>query len=80
MVFNPSDPVIHKAKFKLRDFTLRKFRHSQEEELPGNMPEHRGLGFKITSKVDADNAADEVTRRSRTGFLVYLNSAPILGD
>ena len=27
--------------------------------------------------VDADHAGDTITRHSRTGFLVYLNSAPI---
>ena len=27
--------------------------------------------------MDADHAGDSVTRRSRTGFLVYCNSAPI---
>jgi len=27
--------------------------------------------------VDADHAGDTITRRSRTGFLVYLNMAPI---
>ena len=31
----------------------------------------------MSAKVDADHAADTVTRRSRTGFLVYLNSALI---
>jgi hypothetical protein len=30
-----------------------------------------------TAKVDANHAADTVTRRSRTGFLVFLNSAPV---
>ena len=39
------------------------------------MPEPRGRGFIITAKVDADHASDTVTRRSRTGFLVYVNSA-----
>jgi hypothetical protein len=40
---------------------------------------HQNLdfGFVVRAKVDADHAADTVTRRSRTGFLVYLNSAPI---
>ncbi len=47
------------------------------EALPNNMPEPRGLGFIIRSKVDADHASDTVTRRSRTGFLVYLNCAPM---
>jgi hypothetical protein len=41
------------------------------------MSEPRGLGFIMRVKVDADHAADSVTRRSRTGFLVYLNCAPI---
>ena len=31
----------------------------------------------INVYVDADRAADTTTRRSRTGFLVYLNSSPI---
>ena len=39
------------------------------------MPQPRGVGFIISAKVDADHAADTVTRRSRTGFLVYLNCA-----
>jgi hypothetical protein len=38
------------------------------------MPEPRGQGFVISSKVDADRASDSVTRRSRTGFLVWINS------
>ena len=29
----------------------------------------------MRAKVDADNASDTVTRRSRTGFLVFLNCA-----
>ena len=41
------------------------------------MPELRGLGFIMRAKVDADHASDTMTRRSRTGFLVYLNCAPI---
>jgi hypothetical protein len=38
------------------------------------MPEPRGQGFVIRAKVDADHASDSVTRRSRTGFLVWINS------
>ena len=41
------------------------------------MPESRGLGFIMCAKVDADHASDTMMRRSRTGFLVYLNCAPI---
>jgi hypothetical protein len=31
----------------------------------------------INAKVDADHASGTVTRRSRTGFIVYLNCAPV---
>ena len=48
-----------------------------KEEVPSNMPEPRGLGFIMHAKVDADHASDMMTRRSRTGFLVYLSCALI---
>ena len=37
------------------------------------MPEPRGLGFVISAEVDADHASDTVTRRSRSGFFVWIN-------
>jgi hypothetical protein len=41
------------------------------------MPEPRGLGFTMHAFVDADHATDSMTRKSQTGFLVFLNSALI---
>ncbi len=78
MVFDPSDPVIDDARFERKDWTSSEFGHIDgEEELPPRMPQPRGQGFIMRAKVDADHAADTVTRRSRTGFFVYLNCAPI---
>ena len=48
-----------------------------KEETPKDMPEPRGMGFVIQTKVDVDHASDTTTMRSRTGFMVYINSAPI---
>ena len=45
--------------------------------IPSNAEEFRGLGFKINANVDSDHASDEVTRRSRTGYIVRLSSSPI---
>ena len=42
------------------------------------MPEARGEGFTIQLYVDSDHAGDSITRRSRTGYFVYLQSALIL--
>ena len=33
--------------------------------------------MKMTVKVNADHAGESLTRRLRTGFLVFLNKAPI---
>ena len=73
MVFDPSDPAIDESLFQEQDWSTSEFGHVQgSEELPPNMKEARGFGFTINAKVDADHASDTVTRRSRTGFLVYL--------
>ena len=39
------------------------------------MTEPRGHGFIMRAKVDADHASYTVSRRSRTGLLIYLNCA-----
>ena len=78
MVFDPTYPEIKESDFEAKDWTTSEFGHLVGNELiPPNMPEPRGLGFCMKAKVDADHAGDTVTRRSRTGFIVYLNSSPI---
>jgi len=47
------------------------------ENIPKDMPKGRGRGFTILANVDSDHAGDEITRRSRTGFIVFLNNSPI---
>jgi hypothetical protein len=49
-----------------------------EELLPPDMPEPLGRPVKMTTFVDSDHAGDKVTRRSRTGVLVFLNRAPVV--
>ena len=76
LVYDPSDPIVNEADFERKDWTASEFGHIDgKEELPPNMPEPRGMGFVVRAKVDADHASDTLSRRSRTGFLVYLNSA-----
>lgn len=78
MVFDPTSPDIDENEFQVRDWTTSEFGHVQgQEELPPNAPPPRGFGFKTKAKVDADHASDSVSRRSRTGFVVYLNCALI---
>ena len=48
------------------------------DELPPNMPKALGEAVVVTMFVDADHAGNKVTRRSHTGIIIYVNSAPIL--
>ena len=77
MVFDPSEPDIDESIFARQDWTTSEFGQTLSETLPANMPQPRGFGFTMRAFVDADHATDSMTRKSRTGFLVYLNSAPI---
>ena len=76
MVFDPTEPDIDESVFPKEDWSSTVYGECSEK-LPSKAPEPRGLGFKIKAYVDSDHAGDTVTRRSRTGFIVYLNSAPI---
>jgi len=49
-----------------------------EEELPPRMPKPRGRGVETLAYVDASHAANKKTRRSHTGYVIFVNSAPVL--
>ena len=48
------------------------------EELPGRMPVPRGFSVTTEAWVDASHAANRKTRKSHSGYLIFVNSAPIL--
>jgi len=76
LCFDPTYPDIDHDTYEKRDWTTSEFGHVQgQEELPPNMPQPRGAGFIIQAFVDADHASDTVSRRSRTGMLIYINSS-----
>lgn len=75
LVFDPTYPVINYNDFPQNDW--EQFYGQLDEELPHDMVEPLGREMIITVFVDADLAGEKVRKRSRTGFLVYLNRAPI---
>ena len=75
MVFNPTEPDLNESEFETEDWTATAYGECHEE-IPPNAPKPRGIGFTMRAFVDSDHAGDSVTRRSRTGFIVFLNSAP----
>ena len=58
--------------------TWKEYYPEASEEVPTSMPEpFVGNTTQITVMVDADHAHCEVTRRSVTGILVFVNSTPV---
>ena len=49
-----------------------------KEPIPPDCPEPRGKSAQTTAFIDSDHAAVLVSRHSRTGVLVYLQSAPVI--
>ena len=77
MVFDPLEPEIDLNSFEKKDWKNTVY-GEEPEEIPANVKQPCGFGFKIRVYVDSDHAGDSVTCWSRsTGFLIYLNSAPI---
>ena len=76
IIFNPNEPEIDINKSPLENWSPTPYGECKEE-IPSNAPEPRGIAFTMRSFVDSDHAGDMITQRSRTGFLVFLNNAPI---
>ena len=49
-----------------------------KEEIPFDMPRARGRFVIITAFVDAAHASDKRTRKSHTGYVIFVNRAPII--
>ena len=80
MVFDHAVPEIDKADYLKENWDNTVYANERgelKEDVPTNLPTPLGKGFTIRVYVDSDHAGDQVTRRSRTGFLVFLNNALI---
>lgn len=57
---------------------FKEFYVDAEEEIPTDAPEPRGEEVLMTAYVDASHASNKKTRRSHTGYLIFINCAPII--
>ena len=76
IVFDDSQPEFSNDFQESPDWV--DFYKDAKELIPPNAPEARGRSVKMTCFCDADHASDRLTRKSRTGVLIYLNRAPIV--
>ena len=75
LVFDPSYPDINENDFKVCDW--KEFYGDVKEAIPDNAPEALGREVELCMMVDSDHAGDESPRRSRSGYLIYVNNALI---
>jgi hypothetical protein len=73
MAYDPSYPTIDMDVFKPNDW--KSFYGNVVESIPSNAPEPRGKDVDLRLYVDSDHAGEKRTRRSRTGFFVFMNTA-----
>ncbi len=76
IVFDPCYPTIDMTSFKECDWSS--FYGNVQKAIPPNAPKPRGKDVDLRMFVDFDHAGDKQTRRSRTGFIIFLNMAPIV--
>jgi hypothetical protein len=79
LILNPQDQRTYGSN------TLSSSTHNWEDfypdaadPIPENMPESRGNSVAITCFVDSDHAGNLENRRSHTGIIIYIQSAPII--
>ena len=80
MIFNPSESIIDENQFPRENWSHTVYASGGaelKEPIPHNAPETRGRGFVMRLFCDSDHAGDSVTRRSRIGFLVYVQTSSI---
>ena len=79
LYFDPALPPIDPSSFtgSSADAFRTIYRGAQEQK-PDNAPEPRGRSVKSTAFVDASHAANKVTRCSHTGFIIFVNRAPVI--
>ena len=75
LVFDPSYPEIHPDTFQHHDWT--KFYGNVKEAILLDIPKPLRKEVFMRCFVDADHASEILTRRSRTGFIIFLQMAPI---
>jgi hypothetical protein len=76
VVFDPNYPAVDMGTFIKTD--CKSMNGDVKEMIPSDAPIYCGKEVDIHLFVDSDHAGEQFTGRSRTGFVIYLNMAPIV--
>ena len=76
MSFDPTCPDIDMSAFKECDW--KTFYGYVKEDITLNAPKARRKEVDLQLYVKSDHAGEELTRRLRTGFFIFLNTVPVV--
>ena len=76
LFFDPTYPTIDFDSFN-DSAEWKEFYGDVTEPVPANAPDPRGRPVDLHMWVDSDHVGDKETRRSRTGYFIFLNNALI---
>ena len=71
------DPELSVHRGESTKYEWTEFYPGIKEEIPPDMPPSKGKPVSTSTYEDADHAGCQVTRRSVTGVLLFVNSTPI---
>ena len=61
-----------------KECNWKTFYRDVKEAVPPNAPKAKGKEVYLRLYVNSDHSGEELTRRSRTGFFIFLNTAPVI--
>ena len=77
LYMDPSLPNLDYSIFTTDANTFKEYYRGAKEEMPHNMPRPRGIAVCTTAFVDSSHGANKVTRKSHSGHVLFVNSAPV---
>ena len=75
---DPTLPNIDYSDFTTNPQDFAEYYRDAHEHIPHDRPTPRGLPVYMTAFVDASFAQNKKTRKSHTGFIIFVNRAPIV--
>ena len=70
LVFDPKYPTLYVCDFDQYDWTTHY--GGVKEAVTSNAPETLGRSVVLRTMINSDHASDKMTRRSRTGYFIWL--------
>jgi hypothetical protein len=78
LYLNPTQMPVPANVFKDNSHEFKEQYCNAKELLPHDMPTPRGNSVRITAYVDSDHASNQQTQKLHTGYIIFINRAPIL--